>query len=84
MPSHEQVKARFGLELCDGAADMRLADAERHGRPRHSAVTDDGTKQVDMGRVIMPCLHGNGVMGHLTVLRRMSSNPGQKSQMSDG
>jgi hypothetical protein len=51
MPSHEQEEAKIGLELRDHATDMGLADAESRRSPRHPAMTNDGTKQVDMDEI---------------------------------
>ena len=51
MPSYKQRKAKVRFELRNRATDMRLADAKCFRGSRHPAVTHNGTKQVDIGRV---------------------------------
>jgi hypothetical protein len=49
--AHEKVEAEVGLKLRDGAADMRLADAERGSGLCHPAVAQHGAEQVQVSRI---------------------------------
>jgi transporter family-2 protein len=51
MPAQEQEEAEISFKLRNCATDVRLADPECRGCFRHAAMTQHGTKQVEVSRV---------------------------------